>query len=206
MKAGVLAKWAEVAPPQTIGLVAPFPLTHRQAPSSAKPWSHDATTGDFRLGEPAREALAVLREAITTVRARCVVFRSPENFSPSAANRDQLKRFFEEVTLDVERVWVPGGLWDVRAAVKLASELAVTPAFDPLVRDPAEPAEIYDDLEAPSLYLRVEGAGRATAIRNEQLEDLAALLEHYEDLPVTVAFASPQRWQDARNLKKLLDA
>ena len=34
----------------------------------------------------------------------------------------------------------------------------------------------------------------------------AALIEHYSDqhLPLAVAFASPERWQDARNLKKLL--
>src|SRR5262249_53245926 len=123
-------------------------------------------------------------------------------------NRDQLKQFFGELaTADLgPRIWAPGGLWDVRAAVKLATELDVTCAFDPLVRDPGEPAEIYYDLDAPALYFRVEGAGKAGRIRNENLEDLAALIEHYEDLPVTVSFASVQRWDDARNLVKLIDA
>jgi hypothetical protein len=36
------------------------------------------------------------------------------------------------------------------------------------------------------------------------MEDLAMLIEHYEDLPLTIAFASPDRWNDARNLKKLV--
>jgi hypothetical protein len=103
-------------------------------------------------------------------------------------------------------VWVPGGLWDVRTAAKLAAELDVVVSFDPLVRAPDEPPEIHYDLDVSALYLRVEGAGRSGPIRNEKLEDLAALLEHYEDLQLTVAFASPERWQDARNLKKLLDA
>jgi len=53
------------------------------------------------------------------------------------------------------------------------------------------------------LYLRPQG-GRDGTIRNEKLEDLAALIESYEDLPLTVSFASPERWNDARNLKKLL--
>lgn len=141
--------------------------------------------------------------------ARCVVFRSPENFSPSAANRDQLKAFFAELAtpeaIGTQRVWVPGGLWEARTAVKLANELGVTCAIDPLVHEPGEPVDPYEDLEAESLYLRLEGAGRAGMIRNERLEDLAALVESYEDRELTIAFASPERWQDARNFVKLLN-
>jgi hypothetical protein len=61
------------------------------------------------------------------------------------------------------------------------------------------------DLEASSLYVRIESTGRAGMIRNERLEDLAALVESYEHLPITVAFNSPERWQDARNFVKLLN-
>lgn len=151
--------------------------------------------------------LEPLRDAATKLAARCVVFRSPESFSPSAANRDLLRAFFGELVpaelLGVERVWLPGGLWEVRAAAKLATELGLTLAFDPLVREPGEPAEIYYDLDVSAVYLRPEGAGRTGTIRNERLEDLAALVEHYEDLPITVCFASPERWNDARNFLKL---
>lgn len=136
-----------------------------------------------------------------------MIFRSPETFSPSAANREVLRKFFAEVVpaelITVERVWLPGGLWEVRSAAKFASELGVTLAFDPLVREPGEPPEIHRDLELSALYLRPEGA-RAGTIRNERLEDLVELMEHYETLDVTVAFASPERWQDARNLLKML--
>ena len=209
-KPSTFAKWAEVAPPKTLGLVAPFPITHRKAPpaaGAATAWQHDATTGDFRDSPLARAALSELIAAVAQTHATCVVFRSADNFSASAANRDQLTKFFAEVapeeTLGCERVWVPGGLWDLRTAVKFATELGVTCAFDPLVRDPNDPPEIHYGLEAKSLYLRIESA-RAGLIRNEKLEDLVALIEHYEELPVTVAFASPERWPDARNLKKLL--
>lgn len=209
-KPSTFAKWAEAAPPGTIGLVAPFVLTHRKAPAAPKPWPHDATTGDFRDSALGRAALAPLAAAVKQLAAPCVVFRSPDTFSPSAANREQLARFFGEVataeTIGTARVWVPGGLWEVRAAVKLAGELGVTCAFDPLVRAPDEPPEIHYDLEADALYFRIEGVGRAGAIRNEKLEDLAALVEHYEDLQLTVAFASPERWADARNFKKLLES
>jgi uncharacterized protein YecE (DUF72 family) len=206
LKPSGLTKWADAAPEGTIGLVAPFPLTHRKPPSGTKLWPHDASTGDFRDSALAKATLAPLKAALEQLRAACVVFRSPDNFSPSAANRAQLERFFGEVDLGVPRVWVPGGLWQVRTAVKLANELGVTCAFDPLVREPGEPPEVHFDLEAESFYFRIEGAGRAGPIRSEKLEDLAMLLEHYEDRELTVAFASPERWADARNLKKLLDA
>lgn len=206
-KPSTFAKWAEVAPAGTLGLVAPFPITHRKAPASPKPWPSDAKSGDFRDAPLARAALTELIAAVKQTSATCVVFRSADNFSASAANRDQLKQFFSEVapeeTIGCERVWVPGGLWDLRTAVKFATELGVTCAFDPLVRDPNDPPEIHYGLEATALYLRIESA-RAGLIRNEKLEDLVALIEHYEELPVTVAFASPERWADARNLKKLL--
>jgi hypothetical protein len=207
-KPTTFAKWAEVAPPQTLGLVAPFVITHRKAPVSAQPWPSDATTGDFRDSPRSRAALVDLVTAAKETRAVSVVFRSADNFSASAANRDQLKQFFGEVApadlfSGAERIWIPGGLWDLRTAVKLAGELGVTCAFDPLVRDPNDPAEIHFGLDVTSLYLRIDSA-RTGLIRNEKLEDLVALIEHYEALPVTVVFASPERWQDARNLKKLL--
>jgi uncharacterized protein YecE (DUF72 family) len=208
LKPGALAKWKEVAPARSIGLVAPFVLTHRKAPDHPKPWPSDSTTGDFRDSARSRSALEALVAGIDAVGAGCVVFRSADDFSPSAANRDQLAKFFGEIAtaeiLRAERVWVPGGLWGVRTAVKIANELSITLAVDPLVHDPATPEERYEDLEASSLYFRIENAGRTGLIRNEKLEDLAALLEHYEGLPTTVAFASPERWQDARNFKKLL--
>lgn len=208
VKPAVLAKWNEVAPPGAIGLVAPFSLTHRKAPSGTKLWPHDASTGDFRVGPLAKDAIAQLREAVDAVSARYVVFRSPESFSPSAANRDQLRRFFAELAaqeaVGAERVWVPGGLWEPRAATKLAGELELTCALDPMVRAPGELVDPYEGLEADSLYFRIESAGRAGQIRSERLEDLAALIESYADRSLTIAFASPERWHDARNFKKLL--
>lgn len=210
VKPSVIGKWRPTAPAHSIGLVAPWVLTHRQAPKAASVWDHDGTVGDFRDSAPGRLALAQLVLAVAQLEAACVVFRSPPLFAPSAANRDQLRRFFAdhatEAALGVPRVWVPDGLWDTRSAVAFATEIGVSCAFDPLVRDPSEPPEIYYDLDVSSLYFRISGLGRSGAIRSERQEDLVALLEHYEDLPVTIAFDSPQRWQDARNLKKLISS
>ncbi|MBS1119764.1 MAG: hypothetical protein H6Q90_1992 [Deltaproteobacteria bacterium] len=210
VKPSVLAKWKEVAPPKSLGLVAPWVLTHRQPPKAAKLWAHDATVGDFRDSALGRAALVELRAAVDLLDASCVVFRSPSLFAASAANRDQLRRFFGELaTVDavgVERVWVPDGLWDTRTAIVFANELGVTCAFDPMVRDPSESPEVYYDLDLKNLYFRITGLGRSGAIRGERQEDLLSLLEHYEGVPATIAYDSPQRWNDARNFKKTLEA
>lgn len=209
MKPAALAKWAEVAPPGSLGLVAPWVLTHRQAPRATKLWPHGAGVGDFRDSPSGRAALDQLREAVATVGASHVIFTSPSLFAPSAANREQLQRFFSEVAtpeaVGAPRVWVPGGLWEPRTATKLGTELGLITAFDPLVRDPNDPPEVYYDLDVTALYLRITGLGRGGPIRSERQEDLLALLEQYEGLPVTIAFESPSRWNDARNLKKLFE-
>jgi hypothetical protein len=103
-----------------------------------------------------------------------------------------------------ERVWVPDGLWDLRTAIKLANELGILCSFDPLIREPGHPPEVFYDLGVRALYLRVAGLGRTGPLRAERLEDLVLLLEHYEGTPATIAFESPARWQDARNLRKTL--
>jgi len=210
LKAGLLAKWQEAAPTGALGLIAPWVLTQRKPPKSDRLWHHDATVGDFRDSAHGRSALVAFRDAVTAVAASHVIFPSPALFAPSTANREQLKRFFGEVateeTVGAPRVWIPDGLWEPRTAVRFATEIGVTCAIDPLVYDPNTPAEVYEDLEATSLYFRVVGLGRSGPIRSEKLEDLAALVEHYESIDLTVAFASPARWPDAKNFKKLLEA
>ena len=212
LKPSALAKWAAVAPAGAIALVAPWVLTHRKPPKAASVWPHAATVGDFRDSAPGRAALAQYAAAIQTLRAGYAVFRSPPQFSASAANRDTLKQFFGELataeTIGVPRVWVPDGLWDLRTAVTFAAELGVICAFDPLVRDPGQPPEVHYDLDLSALYLRVTGLGRSGPLRSERIDDLVMLVEHYEDVEggIAVAFESATRWQDARNLKKTIES
>src|SRR5688500_16282716 len=209
LKPGSLAKWKSNAPAGAIGLVAPWVLTHRQPPKAAKLWDHDATVGDFRESPLSRAALTAFREGVKTVDAGFAIFKSPPLFAPSQANRDRLTAFFRDIATEeavgAKRVWVPDGLWETRSAVKLATELGVLCAFDPLVRAPEDPPEIYYEMEVEELYLRITGLGRTGPIRSEKQEDLIALLMEYAGLPATIAFESPSRWADARNLKKLLE-
>lgn len=206
INSAILTKWAAVIPRDTVGLVAPFVLTHRQPPKGTKLWAHDLAVGDFRDSGLGRVALGQFGDALVKLRARCAVFRSPSLFAASQANRDALTKFFAEIatpqTVGGARVWIPDGLWDARTAVKFATELGVTCAIDPLAREPGQPLESFMDFEAPSLYFRITGLGQALSA--EKQDDLAALIEHYQAIPLTIAFDSPSRWQDARSLKSLL--
>jgi hypothetical protein len=148
---------------------------------------------------------------VTAFGATCVVFPSPALFSPSQAHRDQLKAFFNETAtaerVATDRVWVPDGLWEPRAAVKLATELGVACAFDPLVREPGTPPELYDELDTTNLYFRVEAPHRPDTLGAEHLEELALLVEHYEARSakrIRVAFATRNRWRDALAFRKLV--
>src|SRR6185436_6722112 len=129
--------------------------------------------------------LAAFREVVTTITASHAIFKSPALFAPSSANRDQLRRFFGEIATEeavgAARIWVPDGLWEPRSAVAFAKEIGVTCAIDPLVHDPGSPAEVYEELDTPALYFRIAGLGRTGPIRTEKLEDLAGLVEHYQD-------------------------
>ena len=211
---GSLGKWkprqdGAFAPAGSIGLVAPWVTTHRQPPKAAKLWDHDATVGDFRDSALSRAALATFRDAAKSIDASFAIFKSPPLFAPSQANRERLAKFFGEIateeTVGAKRVWVPDGLWETRAAVKLATELGVLCAFDPLVLAPEDPPEIHYGLDVSELYLRITGLGRTGPIRSEKQEDLIALLVEYAGVPATIVFESPSRWADARNLKKLLE-
>jgi hypothetical protein len=209
LKPGVLQKWKQLAPEGAIGLIAPWVLTQRKPPVTQKSWDHDNTVGDFRDSVHGRAAIVQLRAAVDLVKAGEVVFRSPPLFAPSAANRDQLKKFFAEIATEeaigAKRVWIPDGLWEPRTAVKVATELGVTCAIDPLIVDPENPSAL-DGLEAAAYYVRVEGLGRAGALSTERLEAVLDFVEVYgEDAAITLVFASPERWKDARNFKKLLE-
>ena len=194
VKPSILDKWKTV-PAKSVGLVAPWVMTHKTPPKATRVWTHDATVGEFKDSAPARAALIELHAAVTAIKAACVVFRSPSLFAASAKNRDTLKQFFGELATEeaigTTRVWVPDGLWDIRTALAFATELGVTCAFDPLVRDPGQPPEIYYDLEVSALYLRISGLGRSGAIRNERQEDLAMLIESYEYAEQDL---SPVKW------------
>lgn len=156
--------------------------------------------------EPELDAeLDRVRGLLDAVEGEVVVFRSPPDFTPSQHNRDALAGFFaDHATADrfagVERVWEAQGLWEPRTIIRVAEELGVTVACDPLAVDPTD-----DDLEWPlrlpggGAYLRVRGLGAKRSLAPHQLEQLQLIADSYERAWIVVDTADPYR--DALKLR-----
>jgi uncharacterized protein YecE (DUF72 family) len=209
-RAVTLTKWAEACPAGTVGLLAPWVITHAESPlRSSTGWQQAKAGGEFRDSGATRSALKTLAEAADVARARAVIFQSPPALSASAHNRDVLRRFFTELAPASmfegrQRVWVPSGLWDTLTAVTFAGELGVVCAIDPLIDDPDLPIERMADLPAESIYMRPVGMGRAGTFSADRLDQLSMLIDCFAD--VTVAFATSERFKDAQNLTRLRDS
>lgn len=206
-KAATIAKWAAACPPGGLGLVAPWVITHASQPTHGTTgWQQAKGGGEFRDSGACRAALTSLAETATAVEARAVIFMAPHDLSPSAHNRDVLRKFFAELApaetfAGRQRVWVPSGLWSTPAAMLFAAELGVACAIDPLIDDPDLPIDRIADLPAEQLYVRPLGMGRAGTISADRLDQLSMLLDCFAD--VTVAFGTAERFKDAMNLQRL---
>jgi hypothetical protein len=185
----VLAKWRAAAPgPGAFGVVAPEITSN--------------PVGVARGLEP-------LIGAVKTLEASALVFRTPPSFTPSAGNRDLLRRLFSEtVTAEAVgpavRVWQPDGLWDTRTAVKLATEIGVVFGCDPLMRDQTrDPPDFFATLDVPDVYFRVTGLGRGgRRLASSQVDELVELTGAYER--AWVVFATVDSFPDATRFQKTI--
>jgi uncharacterized protein YecE (DUF72 family) len=207
MKPGTLAKWKSTVPARSIGLHAPWVITHRKNVTGKDDRKSDQVSGEFRDSAVARAALAELAEAAIAIDAWSVVFPSPPLFSPSQAHRDRLRAFFADVAPaelfgDRARVWIPDPLWEPVSAVRFATELGVLCAIDPLVKDLAYRPGIYSELDTPYAYFRLLGLGRVGPLKQDQQDELAGIAAAYDS--AAVIFATVDRWKDAKNFKRNL--
>jgi uncharacterized protein YecE (DUF72 family) len=184
----VLAKWRAAAPgPGSFGVVAP-----------------EITSNPLGVAR----GLDQVATALKTLEAGALVFRTPPSFTPSAGNRELLKRLFSEVvtpeaTGTAVRVWQPEGLWDTRTAVKLATEIGVVFGCDPLVRDQTrDPPDFFATLDVPDVYFRVTGLGRGgRRLASSQVDELVEITGAYER--AWVVFATVDSLSDATRFQRL---
>lgn len=185
----VLAKWRASAPgPAAFAVVAPEITSN--------------PLGVARGVEP-------LVTAAKALEAGALVFRTSPSFSPSAGNRELLRRLFAEVVTPevagtATRVWLPEGLWDTRTAVKLASEMGVVFGCDPLVRDQTrDPPDFFASLEVPDVYFRVTGLGRGgRRLASSQVDELVDITGAYER--AWVVFATVDSLSDATRFQRMI--
>ena len=184
-------------------LVAPCPRTQgagREAWSRARP-AIFATLPGAHARRPRRRRRGAAR-ASCSGRPRCSRRRRRTatgcaRSSASVATAD---------AVGAERVWVPDGLWEPRtrgqARDRARHHLRVRSAGSRAGFSHRRSTTSSTHARSTSA---IEAPSRPAAMRDEQLEDLAALLEHYEEsFDSTSRSPSPARWQDARNFKKLL--
>ena len=220
-KGNVLRRWsadAGEADDHTLGrfgLYAPQEITDRPGkkgyPRSKRTWSREELwqAGGFRNTEVVRTAVATIAEACRELSAGVVIFRSPPDFVPSASNRDTLRAFFESVApaelfADTLRVWEPMGLWEVLPAARLAVEMGVSLACDPLSANPIDhPEKLLTDLPGDTAYFRITGLGRGTQRYDDY--DLEPLLDAVQTYKRTwIVFAHAHKYPDAIRCHRLL--
>jgi uncharacterized protein YecE (DUF72 family) len=208
----VLRSWAEKAPQGGLGLIASRVLTQSVGSRFEElPEEQWKNAGGFRDTEVNRAAIGRLKEQVQASSAATVLFRSAPDLARSAESR--LRAFFttiasQEAIGGATRVWEPGELWETPWAVKLAEELDLVLAIDPLAEShlggtALRPVEQLPD-DRP-VYLRIRGLGRArSGFKDHELEDIAAIVEGFPS--AWVVFCNQDKNRDARKLAALLAA
>lgn len=218
VRPSVLKRWRQsVSRTAAFGVVAPAIITHEPGPRGFGPrgWpvpaERRAELGRFRPGPERDHGVAALREAVQLLDAAVAIFRTGPELTPSAANRDLMRRFFAEVMPasalgDCVRVWHPAGLWDAPLAHAFAQELGVVCAHDPIASDPTgELAAFYAGLSGDDAYLIASGLGRARRhLTGDQLEQIAEMADRHQRAWVVMATNEP--FADAIRLGRVLQA
>jgi uncharacterized protein YecE (DUF72 family) len=165
----------------------------------------------FPVDAQSTEITAKLVDASKIVSAEAVVFRTPASFTPSSANQDRMRKYFGEIASTeafgtTARVWEPGGLWEPAGITKIADELQLTVAIDPLAQDPLEEYQSFvaEQMARGSAYLRIHGMGISRRrFEPYQLEMLADMLLDIDR--AWVVFAHPGKYPDALAMARAIN-
>jgi uncharacterized protein YecE (DUF72 family) len=156
--------------------------------------------GNFRATPAVKDAWQRTLAAAHTLSAEVVLFQSPPSFTPSLANQDAMRRFFGEIVgerpKDLVLAWEPRGMWEPNQAAKLAGELGLVYATDPLQLEVEPP-------EGPDAYFRLYGLGlHRNKIGDDAMDLIADMLDLYER--AWIVFNNVEKYHDATRFKKLI--
>jgi len=202
-----LRRWKQDAPPGAgFSMLAWQLVTHDADTPGYERMAHPiaaelrAQVGSFRVTAATRDAWARTIESAHVLGTDVILLQSPPSFSPSASNQDAMRRFFGEVVgappAGMTIAWEPRGVWSPANAAKLARELGVIYATDPLQLE-AEPPE------GPDAYFRLYGMGLQRGKIDENAMDLLAdMLDMYDR--AWIIFNNVEKYPDAQRFKKLM--
>lgn len=155
--------------------------------------------GSFRPTAEVKMAWERTLGAARILGAEVVLFQTPPGFSPSSSNQDALRRFRAEVVGDVgdlHLAWEPRGIWEPAQAGRLAAELGLIYALDPLQLEVPPP-------EGERAYFRVHGLGLyRNKISEDHLDVLAEMASLYRR--AWVVFANVEKYPDAQHFRRIL--
>jgi uncharacterized protein YecE (DUF72 family) len=151
--------------------------------------------GLFRTTQENLGLLDKTMKFVDAMGADGIVLLTPQEFTPTKANRAALREFLQAAGLDRrEIIWEPRGPWEHDQAAAFAGDLDMILAVDPL-RDPPTPGK--------AAYFRFGPfAVMGSRVGIYDLERVAEAATSFER--ITCVFATPHALDDARNLKKVV--
>jgi hypothetical protein len=141
--------------------------------------------GPLRFDAELEAGLAWLLAARDALAAKLVVLATPADLTPGARSRELLAAYVDKLPRDPARpfVWAPHGAWERDQAERIASDLGLVLAFDPLEEDCPE---------GPIAYARLVAIGArrsfSPALLEDALESIPAHLESYAVIESERAF------------------
>jgi hypothetical protein len=210
-KARDLKSWAEDAqnaknPMRTIW-VAWQAFTHR--PGDIRkgfglkllPGESPANLGHFQKTPENLRVWTRIKEQAVNVGASHILLETSANFTPSEANKRALTAFakdWAELPENMRLVWHAAGFWEREETVRLANELGIVPAIDPLVDE----REGLPDCE--EVYFQM--LGRHGLLDTYSDDDLACILNAaapYDE--VSIIFRTADSLSDAKRTLKMAE-
>jgi uncharacterized protein YecE (DUF72 family) len=202
-----LRRWKQEAPPGAgFTMLAWQLVTHD--PSTAgyerltQPLTPEvkAQVGSLKITPAVKDAWQRTVAASQVLGAEVIVLQTPPSFAPSAANQDAMRRFFGEIVGKLPEgtvvAWEPRGVWAPAQAAKLARELEILYALDPLALEVEPP-------EGPYAYFRLYGLGlQRGKIDENNMDLLADMLDLYS--VAWVVFNNVEKYRDAQRFRKLM--
>lgn len=175
---------------QKRGQLPPDVVLSLRAPKSAIVGSR----GPLRFDSELEAGLAWLLAAREALQARLVVLPTPADLTPGGRSRDLLAAYVDKLPREPERpfVWAPHGPWEREQAERVASELGLVLAFDPLEEDCPQ---------GPIAYARLIALGARRSFSPALLEDALSALP--QGLPSYVVIESERSFPQASMLQKL---
>ena len=193
--ASTARRWRKEAGP-TLAFAVQLPRYLYETPPDKVPFDGSPEAyGQFRT---TRENLALFDKTLKfaqVMEAEEMVLLTPQEFTPTPANRRALADFLQAAKLGGRRlVWEPRGPWEHDQAAGFANEMGVVLAVDPLRDQP---------LSGTVGYFRLGPfAVMGSRVGMYDLERLAEAAGSFER--VTCVFATPHALDDARNLKQVI--